>query len=377
MRILAIETSCDETAISELIATGGIRNPRFRVISNAISSQIDIHRPFGGVVPNLAKRAHIENLPLLLKQLRVQCQLSVVDCDLIAVTVGPGLEPALWTGINFAKELAKQYKKPIIGVNHLEGHLYSFLLQKQKKAVISKSEILISKSYQLKAKSFVQFPAVVLSVSGGHTVLLLLKNLSTWKKLGETLDDAVGEAYDKVARLLGLPYPGGPEIERLAKSSKLKATSYIKFPRPMVGQKNYNFSFAGLKTSVLYHLRDNPLTAKSSKLKANTAASFQAAVIDVLTKKAFRAVKESGAKSVILVGGVSANKSLQKAFKNMASDIGIKFFSPEHEYNTDNAAMIGAAAYINISKLKIKNSKFDGCKVIGKIKLEAQGNLSI
>ncbi|TSC71027.1 MAG: O-sialoglycoprotein endopeptidase, partial [Parcubacteria group bacterium Gr01-1014_70] len=244
MRILGIETSCDETSLAVVEASGGLRASKFRVIKNLVASQIKIHRPFGGVVPNLAKREHLKNLPLLWKrimnnELRIRggkkslnSKFSILSSiDLIAVTVGPGLEPALWTGIIFAKELWQKMKhetrsvKPIVGANHLEGHLYSFLLEN---------------SFEFRASSFNNmFPAVTLLVSGGHTILLKMDSLTKWKKLGETRDDAAGEAFDKVARMLNLPYPGGPEIERLAKSSKLKAQSYIPFPRPMMHDKSY------------------------------------------------------------------------------------------------------------------------------------------
>ena len=237
MKILAIETSCDETAMAIVEAKNGLKNPNFKIVHNLVSSQVKIHRPFGGVVPNLAKREHLKNLPVLLKRTMKHEDRNL---DLIAVTVGPGLEPALYTGVNFAKDLAKKWKKPIIGINHLEGHLYSFLLEQK------------TKSYKLQVTSYKNmFPAVALIVSGGHTMLLLMKDLVHWRKLGETRDDAVGEAFDKVAKILGLPYPGGPELEKLAKKGNPTA---INFPRPMLNQKNYDFSFSGLKTAVLYYL---------------------------------------------------------------------------------------------------------------------------
>ncbi len=327
MKILAIETSCDETAIAFVEAKGGLKNLQFKIIKNEISSQIEIHRPYGGVFPALAKREHLKNLPLVFK--KISARPEILKPDIIAVTVGPGLEPCLWTGINFAKEIQKKYftKVKIIGVNHLEGHLYSFLLQQ--KTGISKSEFLISKL----------FPAVALIVSGGHTILLLMKSLTEWKKLGETLDDAVGESFDKVARMLGLPYPGGPEIEKLAKFGN---PNVINFPRPMLNQKNYNFSFSGLKTSVLYYLRDHPKTSKS-----DIATSFQKAAIDVLVAKTMRAAKEFNAKSIMLSGGVAANKELRKELKAISHKLKTGFLTPPQKFNTDNAAMIAAAAYLN------------------------------
>ena len=276
VKILAIETSCDETAIALVDAKGGLRQPNFKVLKNIISSQIKIHRPFGGVVPSLAKREHLKNLPVVLQKAlspilygRTEWEMKekLNNIGLIAVTVGPGLEPALWTGINFAKELAKKYKKPLIGVNHLEGHMYSFLLKQ--KAVISKSEFRISNIY----------PAIVLIVSGGHTILIY--------------------------------------------------------------QKNYDFSFSGLKTAVLYYLRDHPKIREK-----DVAASFQQAIIDVLIQKTIRAASEYKVRSVILSGGVASNKALQKRLRAECRKNKLSFLSAERKYQTDNAAMIAVAAYI-------------------------------
>ena len=343
MRILAIETSCDDTAIALVEASGGLKNPRFKILKNLVSSQIKLHRPYGGVVPMLAKREHEKNLPKILQKLKIE-NLKGPSGDLrgrlkideIAVTVGPGLEPALWSGIEFAKALAKKLNKPLIGANHLEGHLYSFLLQK-------------------KIVNF-QFPAIALIVSGGHTILVLMKSFTQWKKLGETRDDAVGEAFDKVARMLNLPYPGGPELEKLAKKGNPQA---INFPRPMLKDKNYDFSFSGLKTAVLYYLRDHPRFNP-----VEVAASFQVAAIDVLVGKTVRAIKEFGAESVLIAGGVAANKTLRAAMKLESKKMGINFFAPPAKLNTDNAAMIAVAAYFQ--KLRKKNHR-----------LEAQSNLNL
>ncbi len=392
MKILAIETSCDETAIALMEAEGGLKNPRFKILKNLISSQIEIHRPFGGIVPNLAKREHLKNLPILFKKLAAGGYWSTPD--LIAVTVGPGLEPALWTGINFAENLYnqlkiknKKLKTKLVGVNHMEGHLYSYLLTKNPK---------------IKFKNL--FPAIVLLVSGGHTILMKMNSLVDYKKLGETRDDAVGEAFDKVARILNLPYPGGPEIEKLARSVPKGWQDAINFPRPMLNQKNYDFSFSGLKTAVLYHIRDSenlphektgshsssdsfarlPLAlalrlrrnhARSGSetlfLEANfhkndIAASFQEAAFDVLIIKTLKAVKEFKAKSVLIGGGVASNLSLRKDFKFRIKNAGlsVKFFIPPKNFCTDNAAMIGVAGYMNY--LKKKN-----------FKMVAKGNLSL
>lgn len=335
MRILAIETSCDETAIATLEASGGLDGPKFKLIKSEISSQIEMHRPYGGVVPFLAKREHIKNLPLVFKKIK-----DPMNPDLIAVTVGPGLEPCLWSGISFTKEIRGKYypKSELIGANHLEGHLYSFLLAQ--------------KNINLKNL----FPAIALIVSGGHAILLLVKSLKNWKKIGETQDDAVGEAFDKAAKMLKLPYPGGPEIEKLALGGDPDA---INFPRPMVNQKNYNFSFSGLKTSVLYYLRDNPKTKK-----ADVAASFQKAAIDSLVFKTLRAVREFKTNSILLSGGVAANKLLRKTLQKEARKLSIKFIAPPMKFNTDNAVMIGVAAYINYLRKKM-------------YKISAQPNLNL
>lgn len=365
MVILAIETSCDETAIALLEARGGLSAPRFDVLGSTIASQIPAHRPFGGVVPNIAKREHLKNLPIVYRQVfndqfsnsnfqinhksQIQNKDILKKIDAICVTVGPGLEPALWTGIGFAKDLYKELKKEnpklkLIGTNHLEGHLYSFLLTQ--KTENNKTQIPISKL----------FPAIALIVSGGHTILLRVDSLVKWKKLGETKDDAVGESFDKVAKMLGLPYPGGPEIQKLAKKGGPHA---IDFPRPMLHTKDYNFSYSGLKTSVLYYLRDHKKTRK-----ADVAASFQEAALDVLVKKTARAVKEFDAKSILLSGGVAANEELRHKLSVISHKLGTRFLAPPMDFNTDNAVMIGVAGYMSI--LRKKNRR-----------IVAQGNMEI
>ena len=382
MNILAIETSCDETAMALVEATGGIRAPRFRILKNIVSSQIKIHAPYGGVVPNLAKREHLKNLPKVFATLYPKPY--TLNPDLIAVTVGPGLEPALWTGIEFAKRVTSDMghvtrkRIPLVGVNHLEGHLYSFLFEK---TASSKSKILISKrrGRGLEIRdSRLEFPAVSLLVSGGHTILVHVDSLAHYKKLGETRDDAAGEAFDKVARMLGLPYPGGPEVEKLAQRGNPNA---IPFPRPMLHTKTYDFSFSGLKTAVLYYLRDmrhgtrdmeqsgNSLRrandtnnikqrlpalirANSRIRNADVAASFQQAVIDVLVAKTMRAAREFGARSIMLSGGVAANRALRQALKRQAIRARMNFFVPPSALHTDNAVMIAGAAYINYLRKK-------------------------
>lgn len=335
MTILAIETSCDETGVALLRAAGGLHAPRFEILSNLVASQISIHRPFGGVVPNLAKREHLKNLPILFEKLltKLASQHKPFKPDIITVTVGPGLEPALWTGIGFAKELAKKYRVPLVGANHLEGHLYSFLLP-------SRSSRAYASALLPRGKNI--FPGVALIVSGGHTILLQMESFSKWKRLGETRDDAAGEAFDKVARLLDLPYPGGPEVEKLAARGN---PFVITFPRPMLDQKSYDFSFSGLKTAVLYYLRDAKATRRKVN-KADVAAGFEQAAVDVLVAKTRRAAQACAAESVFLSGGVAANKHLRRALERMAGLIGAQFLVPDFKYNLDNAAMIGAAGYM-------------------------------
>jgi len=378
VNILSIETSCDETALSFVTASGGLEKPKFEVYGDVVASQIKLHQPYGGVVPALAKRAHLDNLPLLFAEIVQKKGVTPADAgvqegidsglrrndntreaefmdrvDFITVTVGPGLEPALWTGIEFAKELAAKYDKPLVPTNHLEGHLYSFLL----------SQKVGDMRYEIRGVDKM-FPAIALIVSGGHTILVRVDSLSEYKKLGETVDDAVGEAFDKVARLIGLPYPGGPEIERLAKEGNAMA---IDFPRPMIGHKNYNFSFSGLKTSVLYYIRDLTKAGKSIP-KADIAASFQKAAADVLIKKTLRAVEEFGAKSIMISGGVSANRTLRALFTEaIEKKFTLKKDRPlliVSEFSTDNALMIAASGYIDYLRKK-------------KYKMEANGNLNL
>ncbi len=384
MKILAIETSCDETAIALVEAKGGINNFEFEIIKSSVASQIKLHSKFGGVVPNLAKREHIKNLPILLNKTfpEIKKNKQIPKIDLIAVTVGPGLEPALWTGVQFAKELSDKWRKPVVGVNHLDGHLYSFLLSEKfedKKYLNKNSKKIKNKKYKIKDKSNL-FPAISLIVSGGHTILAELKSFKEYKKLGETLDDAIGESFDKVARLLNLPYPGGPELERMAKRGDKKS---IPFPSPMINQKNYNFSYSGLKTSVLYYLKNigstvndfslsnkekNDLKKIESKenLRANIAASFQYSAFNSVVKKTLRAVQEKKAKLIVVGGGVAANKNLHDFFVSEIEKNKLKtdLIFPPLEYCMDNGVMIALAAYIN----KLKNKEYP---------LEANGNLNI
>jgi len=331
--ILAIETSCDETAASVLSLSHDKQWPNTTTLSSIVKSQIQLHSKFGGVVPEAAARAHVKNiLPVTQKALSTaHCSLPTIDY--IAVTVGPGLIPSLIVGAEFAKALSLATGKPLIPVNHMLGHLYSPLGQLS----------------NIKSQSSNVFPMISLIVSGGHTMLVLMKNIRDYQVLGETVDDAAGEAFDKVAKLLKLPYPGGPEVNKLA----MKARHPVEFPRPMINAKNYNFSFSGLKTAVLYHLRDHPQTPT-----AEICAGFQDAAVDVLATKTLRAVKEYKAKSVSLSGGVAANQMLRNSLRLKTKDFGLNFFVPPSNLCTDNAEMMGiAAAFMLHNGYKPKNYK--------------------
>lgn len=343
MKILGIETSCDETAMSVIEVTTG---NNIKVLSNVISSQVKLHAKYGGVVPSLAAREHVKNIRhvfnLAIKKAKIKNFNK--EIDLIAVTRGPGLGPALLVGLTFAKTIAWLYKKPLIGINHLEGHIYSNWLQPVGEFPIF--------NFQFSKKEI--FPALNLIVSGGHTELVLMKNHGKYKIIGETLDDAVGEAFDKVARLLGLGYPGGPLISKLA--GKGNPDKYP-LPSPMLKSKNYNFSYSGLKTAVLYLLRDLKIKNPNTQTKADIAASFQKAATDVLIQKTMRAAKEYAVKSIMLSGGVSANKLLRSKLQKNATEAGLRYFQPQLEYTGDNATMIAVAGYFNCLKNKKANYK--------------------
>ncbi len=323
MRILAIETSCDETALSVVRFDGDT----LAIEAEEVASQIALHRPYGGVVPNIAKREHEKNLPILFERI-FNPRGRYDDVDAVAVTVGPGLDPALWMGIQFAEHVHRELfpRAKLVGANHLEGHLYSFLLSE--KAANPKSKFQISNEGI--------FPAIHLLVSGGHTMLVLMKNMKERAVLGETRDDAVGEAFDKVARLLGLPYPGGPEIERLAYESR---NGTMVFPEPMVHSGDYDFSYSGLKTAVLYYLREHPEADK-----ATVARAFQDAAFAPLVSKVRRAAEEYNVRTVMLSGGVAANRALREKLRAL----GYPFLVAPLKYNTDNATMIAVAAFMNL-----------------------------
>jgi len=318
MKILAIETSCDETSASVVEINRG----KFKVLSEVVSSQIKIHRKTGGIVPEVAAREHVKDIvPVISKSLN-KFNLKK-DIDYIAVTSGPGLITSLMIGLEAAKTLAYANNKKLIAVNHLEGHLAAGLL--------------LNKNIKL--------PTIGLVVSGGHTALYLIKKLGVYKYIGGTLDDAAGEAFDKTAKLLGLPYPGGPEISKLA---KLGDENAFKMPQPMRNRPNFDFSFSGIKTHVLYEYQKNP--QQYLKQINDVAASFQKAVVDVLVYKTIKAAKLHKAKSIILAGGVAANPKLRQELNDKAQEENIKVFVPETIHCTDNATMIAAAAYLHIKK---------------------------
>ncbi len=339
MIILAIETSCDDTGIALIKATGKKR-PKIKVLSNIVSSQVEIHKKYGGVYPLLAKREHEKNLPIVCKKAIKQAKNPKID--VVAVTVGPGLEPCLYSGVNFAKDLAKKLKVPLIPINHIEAHIYANFL---------KSELNPKKV----------FPSIALIVSGGHTQIILIKDFGKYEIVGETRDDAAGECFDKIARMLNLDYPGGPAIEKEA--SKIQNTKYkiqINLPRPMLNQKNYDFSFSGLKTAALYQFKAQPLKIKKSKAYIRAMAyETQQAIIDVLIYKTIKAAKEYRIKTIILGGGVSANKELRKQFKTAIKKhlSGVEYNVPDKKYSTDNALMIAITAYYHWLKSKDKNWK--------------------
>jgi N6-L-threonylcarbamoyladenine synthase len=330
--ILAIETSCDETAASVLQGDLKSAQPRIRFLSSVVNSQIEIHKKTGGVVPEVAARAHMQNiLPVTEKALK-DAKLELSQIDYLAVTSGPGLIVSLIVGTEFAKGLSLATGIPLLPTNHMEGHLYSAFTE------ASRSQM---------------FPALSIIVSGGHTMFVLMKDYKSYKVIGETVDDAAGEAFDKVARLLKLPYPGGPEVSRLAKLGKTD----LKFPRPMLAEKHFNFSFSGLKTAVLYYIDritahqktgGKPSRNLTKQQKADIALSFENAVADVITKKAERAVQQFSCRTVTLSGGVAANQKLRSELEAMCNRQKIKFRVPPAHLCTDNAQMIAAAAYFNL-----------------------------
>lgn len=354
MRILGIETSCDDTCASMLEASGGLMRPRFRVLSNIVSSQVNVHKKYGGVVPSLAAREHAKNIVPVLRRALKANSYTLKTIDLIAVTTHPGLLPALLIGVHSARTLAWYFKKPILGINHLEAHLVANWLQPRNYAKRhAKQRKRIPRGSASSSELFCEFPAIGLVVSGGHTQLVLMKKFGSARIVGETRDDAAGEAFDKVARLFDLPFPGGAPVAALAAKSKTRNSSArdgsasggkngIILPRPMINSPDLDFSFSGLKTAVLYLLRDNPRINKAA-----LAAAFQQAVIDVLVAKTLHAARIYNAKTVMLGGGVAANLELRRQLgETLARELPSTHYSlPATHYALDNAAMIAAAAY--------------------------------
>ncbi|OZU87387.1 tRNA (adenosine(37)-N6)-threonylcarbamoyltransferase complex transferase subunit TsaD [Virgibacillus indicus] len=317
INILGIETSCDETAVAI------VKNGR-EIISNVVASQIESHKRFGGVVPEIASRHHVEQMTIVLEEAISKSKLDWDDIDAVAVTEGPGLVGALLVGVNSAKALAFAKQKPLIGVHHIAGHIYANRLVSE-----------------------FQFPMLALIVSGGHTELVLMKEHGNYEVIGETRDDAAGEAYDKVARMLKLPYPGGPQIDRLAAMGE----ETIDFPRAWLEDDSYDFSFSGLKSAVINKIHNAKQRGEQLK-DEDIAASFQASVIDVLTKKTVRAAKEFNVKQVIVAGGVAANKALRAELETQFKTLEIPLVIPPLKLCTDNAAMIAAAGAISYEQGK-------------------------
>lgn len=309
MLVLGVESSCDETSVSV------VRDGK-EVLSNVILSQIDVHKAFGGVVPEIASRHHVYNVSMVFEEALEKASVKGEDIDLVAVTKGPGLIGSLLVGVNAAKTFALVYNKPIIGVNHLAGHIYANQIEHE-----------------------MAFPAIALLVSGGNTELIYMKDHFKFEIIGETLDDAVGETYDKVARVMGLEYPGGPKVDKLAH----EGSDVYNLPRVYLGNDNYNFSFSGLKSHVI-NMHHNAMQRGEDINVADLCASFQAAVTEVLVNKTLKAAKEYSAKQIIVAGGVSANKGLKERFAK-ENNTGIEICIPSIKYCTDNAAMIGVAGY--------------------------------
>ena len=340
MLILGIETSCDETAMAVVVVQSVKRKVKnIKVLSNIVSSQVKLHAPYGGVVPHLAAREHEKNLPVVFKRTLKTAGVKMSDIDLIAVTAGPGLAPALWRGVNFANALAEEENKPLIATNHLAGHIYSNWLWP---VGITNHPSSITQ----------QFPILHLIVSGGHTQLILMKGIGKYQLIGETVDDAAGEAFDKIARLLKLGYPGGPAISKIAGRGDAAKFS---LPRPMLHSKDLNFSFAGLKTAVLYLTRQ--LGKMGKQTVADVAASAQTAIVAVLVTKAAKAAKQYASKSIMLSGGVSANRLLRERLIALGKELDLPVLVPPLEYTGDNAAMIALAGYFATQNVKRKAKK--------------------
>jgi N6-L-threonylcarbamoyladenine synthase len=318
MLILAIESSCDDTAAAVLAAD-------HQVLSNVVSSQFDVHARFGGIVPELASRCHIEAIWPVVHEALTDARVSLQDIELIAATQGPGLVGSLLVGFTFAKAVALVQNIPCTGVDHLAGHLLAIMLEKEEQRPV--------------------FPYTALVVSGGNTSLFAVDNPTDFRLLGRTRDDAAGEAFDKVGKLLGLGYPGGPAISKLAQQGNGEA---IAFPRAWLGQESLDFSFSGLKTSVANYVNQHRQKNKPLPIE-DICASFEQAVVDVLVKKTILAAQQAGHQQVVIGGGVAANSKLRQQLKTSCAETGLNCFIPSPEYCTDNAAMIGLAGYFQFA----------------------------
>jgi len=315
MRVLAIETSCDDTGAAVVL------NGR-KILSNVVSSQVSIHQKYGGVVPELASRKHIEMIVPIVTEALETAKLTLKGIDGIAVTQGPGLVGSLLVGLSFAKSLSFAAGCPLVGVNHIEAHLSAIFLEDKPP----------------------RFPFIGLVVSGGHTSLFRVNGFGKYRRLGQTRDDAAGEAFDKVAKLLGLGYPGGPIIDELSKTGNPKA---IRFPRPSLGKNSFDFSFSGLKTAVVNYVKSHPEPVMDypKGLIRNIVSSFQEAVVDVLVRKTLQAAQYQGLRKIVLSGGVAANRLLRERMREEASDQNLRVYIPSPAFCTDNAAMVGVVGY--------------------------------
>lgn len=353
--ILAIETSCDDTCIAIL----QVKGLKIKILSNIVSSQVELHAKYGGVYPFLAKREHQKNIIPVFKEALKNAGNPIID--VVAVTIGPGLEPCLWVGVNFARALSKEFNLPIIPINHIEAHIFANFLPRQE---INFEFLKTPEIKYIPKENITQniIPAICLVVSGGHTQLILMNKIGKYKILGETRDDAAGECFDKTARVLEIGYPGGPAIAKAAEmyNSQQKKKFKINLPRPMIHQKNYDFSFSGLKTAVLYNYKSQQPKIRSSKEYIQAmAAEIQQSIIDVLTYKTIKAAKAFKAKSIILGGGVSSNEELRKQFREKIrkEKLDIPLFIPSQKFCTDNASMVGITAFFKLLQGNKKNWK--------------------
>ncbi|MDD5463559.1 MAG: tRNA (adenosine(37)-N6)-threonylcarbamoyltransferase complex transferase subunit TsaD [Candidatus Moranbacteria bacterium] len=392
--ILSIETSCDETAIAILRSSKN----GLEILTNQVSSQVKLHAKWGGVVPNLAAREHLKNFPKLLKMALEEAQITPSQLDSISVTSGPGLIPALLVGVNYAKTLSYLWEKPLIGIHHIEGHIYANFIETQELGV--RNEDLANKkqkpnSYNLIPTTYIEFPILALVVSGGHTQLVLMKDHLQYEIIGQTVDDAVGEAFDKVARILNIGYPGGPAVARCAQNFQFPISNFqtnpndeiskqnsiannteakklmpnkLIFPRPMLHKKNFNFSFSGLKTAVLYETKKHPELLKDKNYISEICYEFQQACIDVLVAKTIKAAEQYNPKTILLAGGVSANTELREQLGKAISESlpTTTYHLPPINLTGDNAAMIAAAAAFRWEKMSDSQKKkaLDGWKTI-------------